>query len=265
MTTDSLTTNQSGSMNFDGLPRPLIIGHRGFRARFPENTMGAFQAALAAGADMIEMDLRLSADGRVVVIHDARVDRTTDGSGAVEDMTAAELGRLDAGAWFDPAFASVRIPLLEDVMLSCAASTGLQLELKTDGSRTPAAALADAVLAAVDAHGALDAVVFSSFDASVLEALHRRLGAARLALTTRRGAPFDQVLGICRAIRAWAWHPHFSDVTAEKAQAARRAGLGLFAYTVNDPAVFAAMVALGADGVFTDDPERVRRGLVYGS
>jgi len=93
---------------------PLIIGHRGFRARYPENTMAAFAGAVDAGADMIEFDVQLSSDGIPVVIHDRTLDRTTNGSGPVTSHTLSQLKKLDAGSWFQSRFRAQTIPTLEE-------------------------------------------------------------------------------------------------------------------------------------------------------
>jgi glycerophosphoryl diester phosphodiesterase len=96
-------------MNIDTLPTPLFIAHRGLRIRFPENTLAAFNGAVAAGAQMIELDISLSRDRKLVVIHDDTVDRTTNGSGAVKALTMEDLCQLDAGSWFDPRFKDERL------------------------------------------------------------------------------------------------------------------------------------------------------------
>ena len=86
--------------------RPLIVAHRGYRAKYPENTLVAFEAAIEAGADMIELDVLLTKDRKAVVIHDESLDRTTSGQGPVSDYTLSELKALDAGSWFDARFLS---------------------------------------------------------------------------------------------------------------------------------------------------------------
>ncbi len=109
---------------------PKLVGHRGACDVAPENTLPSFQRAVADGADIVEMDVRLSADGYPVVIHDATVDRTTDGTGLVSSLTLAQLSRLDAGAWFGASFAGARIPTLAEVLAWARGKVGLLLELK---------------------------------------------------------------------------------------------------------------------------------------
>jgi len=94
----------------------LVIGHRGASGHAPENTLAAFKKAAALGATFVETDLHLSRDAHFVAIHDATVNRTTNGQGAVHDMTLAELRRLDAGSWFGSEFGGERIPMLEELL-----------------------------------------------------------------------------------------------------------------------------------------------------
>lgn len=96
---------------------PLNVGHRGFSAAYPENTLASVQASFAAGADITEIDLLKSSDGHVVIIHDDTVNRTTDGTGRVDEKTLAELSQLDAGSWFDPQFAGETIPTLVEALM----------------------------------------------------------------------------------------------------------------------------------------------------
>src|SRR5579859_2813159 len=96
--------------------RVWVIGHRGAMGRCPENTMASFERGLELGADWVELDVHLTRDGALAVIHDESVDRTTNGHGLVKDHSLAELKRLDAGAWFGPAFAGARVPILDEVL-----------------------------------------------------------------------------------------------------------------------------------------------------
>ena len=113
--------------NFDS---PWIIAHRGYRQKYPENTLAAFQAAMAAGAQMIELDVMLSRDRRPVVVHDDTLERTTNGTGAVKDFTLEELKKLDAGSWFEPRFADQRLPELSEVLALAGGRTRVNIEIK---------------------------------------------------------------------------------------------------------------------------------------
>ena len=115
--------------------RPLNFAHRGASYEAPANTLAAFLLACELGADGIELDVHLSSDGEVVVIHDFDVEATTDGQGRVRDKTLAELKALDAGGWFDPTFAGQRIPTLQEVIDAIGHHLLLNVELKTDNLR----------------------------------------------------------------------------------------------------------------------------------
>src|SRR5215471_15400951 len=110
--------------------RPYVIGHRGAMGHAPENTFASFRKGFELGAPLLELDVHLSADGQLVVIHDETVDRTTNGSGRVADMSTAEIRRLDAGSWFGCAFAGEPVPMLSEVLQWMHGRVGLVIELK---------------------------------------------------------------------------------------------------------------------------------------
>ncbi|MBU6283841.1 glycerophosphodiester phosphodiesterase, partial [bacterium] len=129
------------------------MAHRGASAECPENTLVAFRRAMELGANMIECDLQLTADGHVVVFHDWSLERTTDGSGTVRDQPLAVLRSLDAGSWKEPRFAGERVPTLEEALDATAGRVGLNLELK---SLRAEGLLALSALRIVEQHAALD-------------------------------------------------------------------------------------------------------------
>jgi glycerophosphoryl diester phosphodiesterase len=241
------------------LPRPAVFGHRGASAHAPENTLAAFRLAHSQGAEGIEFDVRLTADGQVAVIHDDDVGRTTDGAGRVSRLPLAALREFDAGAWCDPAFAGERIPTLDEVLELAGDDLILNIELKpVPGGRT---ALAEGVAALVGRHARQAQVLLSSFDRSALSAAGRALPGCACGLLA---APGVAGWGARQRKAGWqALHPHHRDVTARLLARARGAGQAVFAYTVNAPDDIRRLFALGVDGIFTDDPAlagRVRRG-----
>ncbi len=149
---------------------PLLVGHRGAKAVAPENTMASFRRAWRDGADAIEMDVRLTADGAVVVIHDETVDRTTDGHGAVVEMSLEELRRLDAGSWFAPEYAGERIPTLEEVVAWARGRIAMLVELKYPNRRFRPD-LVPAVLPLIEPMGEDVAVI--SFESAAIEQVRR--------------------------------------------------------------------------------------------
>jgi len=150
----------------------MVVAHRGSSGTAPENTVAAFSQALDAGVSMIELDVQLSKDNRVVVIHDATVDRTTNGSGKVSEYDADTLLNLDAGSWFDEKYKGERIPLLEDALELIAPKALINIELKsTRIIRTADTKIADATVDVVRKMGLIDRVLFSSFNHKLMKYL----------------------------------------------------------------------------------------------
>src|SRR6266508_4216831 len=145
----------------ESLPRPVIFAHRGASAHAPENTLAAFELALAQQADGIELDVKLSSDGQVVVCHDSTVDRTTDGKGRIKDLPLAELKKLDAGSFFSEKFHGEKIPTLEEVFESVGKRTFINVELTNYNS--PRDQLVETVCMLVKKCGLQQRVMFSSF------------------------------------------------------------------------------------------------------
>jgi glycerophosphoryl diester phosphodiesterase len=240
------------------LDRRPVIAHRGGSARAPENTLEAMRLAIADGADALEFDVRLSADGEVVVIHDPAVDRTTDGTGAIEKMTLAELKSLDAGFRFtarppDPVTTiKHRIPTLDEVLRSFPGVPHL-IEIKA-----PLAASATRLL--IEKHGAEDRCLVDSFSSMALNVFRD----SRIA----RGAGRSGVIGLLARSFTGAPFPVPSDVSAlsiprmyhgvplpvrHLARTMRSARKPTHIWTVNHPDEARAMWGLGASGIITDD------------
>ena len=146
-----------------------VAAHRGWSTKYPENTMPAFEAAIALGVDQVEIDVRVTRDGELVIIHDPTVDRTTNGTGKVCDKNLAELLTLDAGSYKGEEFKGVRIPTFKEFMdlVKDHPTLTLDIELKeypnTPGNETRAYEVCDRVLAMVDEYGYADRVVINSF------------------------------------------------------------------------------------------------------
>lgn len=242
-------------------PSPIIFGHRGACAHAPENTLAAFNLALQHGADAIELDAKLSADGHVVVIHDQTVDRTTDGSGKVREFTLKELKKLDAGSYFDVAFCGEPIPTLTEVFEVVGRRTFTNVELTNYAS--PRDDLPDKVVELVKKHHLAERVMFSSFNPrSLLRAkeLLPEVPVGLLALPGWRGWPLRSWIG-----RKWvpyqALHPEKGDTTARLVKQAHQHGQRVHVWTVNEPQEMQRLFNLGVDGIFTDDPRLARHIL----
>lgn len=232
--------------------RCLIIGHRGASAEAPENTRAAIVAARRAGADMVELDVQQTADGRVIVFHDAQLKRTTDGRGAVRRRPFRALAGLDAGRWFSPRFRGERIPLLEEA-LAAARPMRVNVELKRTAKKRR---LVRAVLAAARRAHATHRILWSSFDAGLLQ---------QVPMTTPRALICavrpDHSLARAIRLRCRAWHPRERLVTPARIARAHAAGLRVHAWTVDHAARAAQLARWGVDGLFTNDPARIGRAL----
>jgi glycerophosphoryl diester phosphodiesterase len=240
-----------------GLPR--VIAHRGAKHACPENTHAAFEQALAEGADGIELDLRLSADGVPVVFHDHTLRKLGQARQRLSALTLAELRRLDFGGWFDARFAGEPIPTLAEVLVRYAPRTELCLELKT--ARDPARniELVTRTLQAVREAGAAEAVWILCFDAGLLRAAHARAPRLRYVLNA---------LGPEAALRTAAELPwlHGIDVdirwlTPAAGAQLRAGGRALMSYTCNTEAQLRAACAAGAAAVITNRPAWARAWL----
>ena len=227
----------------------LVIAHRGASGTRPENTLCAFRRAEALGAQMIELDVQLTRDGEVVVIHDWTLARTTDGRGRVASRTLRELRRLDAGAWFDPAYRGETIPTLREVL--DAVRMRVNVELKARGDDGLEARALDVVRAA----GAEGRVIFSSFHPQSLVRLRARAGDADIAVLWSRQRLL-MALRLAEGVGATALHIRNGAVVPGEVRAARARGLEVRVWTVNEPGESAALQALGVSGLFTDFPER---------
>ncbi|MER2600343.1 MAG: glycerophosphodiester phosphodiesterase family protein [Caldilineales bacterium] len=240
------------TLELPGKAKPYVLAHRGNRVRCPENTLPAFRQALADGADALETDLHLSADGVLMCIHDATVDRTTDGHGAVADMTLAELRGLSA-AYGRSEFAAARIPTLAEVAALLPEDVALALELKSDRFLEPAVArqLVDELAAA----GVRNRTVVLSFSAARVQAVQAAapdLPIGLISMGRLWPARGMQLHGLF-----WPWlllNPFYAALVRRRGE--------LFAPL--DPAPDRRVGwyrRMGCDVILTDDPAATRRAL----
>lgn len=234
----------------------LRIGHRGAAAECPENTLASFVRAIELGVDMIECDLQLTGDGRVVIFHDWTLERTTNGSGIVRELSLDAIRCLDAGSWRDARFAGERVPTLDETLDRVLPSAQLNLELKCRGPRADARALAEAAVAAVAQRAAFDRIVFSSFDGACLEELRAVSAEARIGVLWN-DATFPQAFARADRVSAMALHPRAATVTPETVAEAHERGLRVYVWTVNPLDEILRLVGQGVDGVISDHPGRL--------
>ena len=241
--------------------RPLEVAHRGASAVAPENTFAAFDAALELGADGIEFDVRLTRDGRLVVIHDPTLERTArPRGGTVAGASLRALRGLDAGGWFDPRFAGEPIPLLDDVLGRYAGRAPMYVDLKQPAPDGRAERELVRLLRRHAFRGTrVDAVRLQSFSSASL----RRLAAAvpgyeRLQLFGR----FNDTDAVCAELPTVSEYatgvgPSRLATNATLVDAAKALGLSVHPHTVNEAEEMRAFAALGVDTIFTDAPGRL--------
>jgi len=230
----------------------LTIAHRGASGYAPENTFAAFRKAIAMGAGFIETDLQLSRDARFVAIHDATVNRTTNGQGAVHDLTLAELRRLDAGSWFGSEFAGERIPTLEEVLeFAKKHDVVFYLELKPSGSWGGEHAL----ISALRESSEIARTVVISFDPMILA------GVRKIEPTLMTGLLFEgKIVGpLEKAIEIGARQLVVRGdlVTPRLLKEARERDLQVVCWTVNHPGHMRLLAEAGVDGIISDYPDRL--------
>jgi glycerophosphoryl diester phosphodiesterase len=232
--------------------RPLCFAHRGASARSPENTLLAFRYAFELGADAIECDVQLSADGMPVIIHDSTLERTTNGKGEVAQLSLEELRKLDAGAG-EP------IPLLQEVLELCQ-SLGkmLNLELKAD-TLEQAYQVGQVTGEVLESGGYGEIALVSSFWLPAVTRFKNehpqiRTGTLHSGVRWR----FLNLLTAARAAGADAIHPNVQLTSRALVEAAHAAGLQVHVWTVDQLKVMKRLAAWGVDGIMTNHPERMR-------
>ena len=234
------------------LPKPTIIAHRGDSAYAPENTLSAFQQAAVKGADAVEFDVKLTSDRQVIVLHDQKVDRTTNGKGDIRALPFAAVKELDAGVQYPGKFPGEKIPSLEEVFETVGRKLFLNIELTNYSS--PNDELVSKVTDLVNRHGLQGRVLFSSFFAHNLQKARRFLPEVPRGLLTMPG-----VLGIWGRTIGWradfaALNPFRTDVNLRLVNQIHKAGKLINVWTVTVKPDIERMVDICVDGIITDDP-----------
>lgn len=240
---------------------PLIIAHRGFSAKNPENTLSAVVGAVDAGADLVEVDVQFTLDRHVIVLHDETVDRTTNGTGYVSDMKLEEVQRLDAGSWKAPEFTGEKIPTLSQILAHFVAKkvkAKLLIELKfikysRNGVMIPYDGLDSAVTQLIQQHSAWDYVVVQSFVASYLtkiQELDDRIPVAHLLLPWNSWWMRNNF---------YAYNPNYYLLSQGFVERAHDSGKKVMVWTVDKREQMLTCIAMNVDGIITNDPVQLNQ------
>ncbi|KFM94283.1 glycerophosphodiester phosphodiesterase [Paenibacillus macerans] len=240
----------------------MVAGHRGYKSAYPENTLLAFRKALDLGVDMLEFDLRLSKDGVLMVIHDATLDRTTNGTGPVGGHTLEELKKLDAGGWFGREFTGLQIPTLEELIALLASYPDVLLNVEIKPAEDAKQA-ADQAVALLERAGFLARCLFTCFDAAVLAHIHDTYG-----LKTQ-GFPAELMSGFVPGeagtySKMWALGLEMKLLTPERVREFHGLGLLVWSYCPDETEQVQYSVECGVTGMTCNNPLpalHFRRGM----
>lgn len=232
---------------------PIIVGHRGVAGTHPENTGASVKQAAALGLQWIEIDIQITQDNQLVVCHDHTLERCSDGSGRVDNLTLAELRRLDFGTWKSEDFAGEGILTLSELLaLTDELSLNVNIEIKVDSKHQPehVVGLLKSELTRLNVD--TDKVILSSFSHSVMEHLAKHLGKYRLGVITDQLTQED--LTLLTSIDAYSCHINHQALSESGLTTLRKLEVEVWCYTVNKPEEFPLLNQVNA--IFTDYPSR---------
>ena len=246
-------------------PRPLLIGHRGASAHAPENTLAAFKLAMEQGADGIELDVKRCASGEVVVMHDATVDRTTNGKGNVHELTLDQLRKLDAGG-------GERVPTLDEVLdlthqtsilrqaqNASAWGAPFLVNIEVTNYTTPKDGLEALVVDVVRRHACAERILFSSFSPLSVRKLSKLMPEVPRGILYSHDMPLVlREIWLAPFVPHEFRHPDLTYITPEFVQKLKAQGKRVNVWTVNDRADIARVAQAGVAGIIGDSPETMR-------
>ncbi len=239
--------------------RPMVIAHRGFSGRYPENTLRSFREALKLPVDAIELDVRRTKDGVLVVIHDETIDRTTNGKGRVRDLTWDEIRKLDAGLWKGSAFAGERIPRLEEALELIGGQKVVFLEIKEPDT-------VGQVIETLRQLGAFSWVKIGSFHSQAIAAAKKLapeissslIGSAKVGTNDETFAAFIKEALACGANSVTV---NYAGLTPERIRYCHQRCIFVGTWTVNDMETAKRMIAMGVDAIASDFPDLILKVL----
>lgn len=252
--------------NMKPVESPLIIAHRGASGYAPENTLASVQKALDMGVDIIEVDIHLSKDKELIVIHDATLDRTTNGMDEVQDHTLAALKKLDAGGWFDKSFEGEPIPTLREVMKLINGQSVILIEIKK-GKSGIYTGIEQKVVDIIRAFKAEKWSIVQSFEPEVIEKMHKIAPDITLHKLIVGTIPIFSVYhdGKFRARSVYSFdyvqaiNPYHYLLTQRFINETHKRGMKVFTYTINDENEIENVLKMGVDGIVTNFPDRVKK------
>jgi glycerophosphoryl diester phosphodiesterase len=234
--------------------RPLIIAHRGASGHAPENTMAAFRLAVEMGADWIELDIHQTADDHLVVLHDFSLQRTSGDRRPVQTLTLKQIKKFDVGLWWDKAYRNERVPTLDDVLTFARNRINVQIEIKRGSSLYPG--IEKRLIEMIDRHRAQNRTAVSSFEIEALKTVRELDDKMPLGLLTRKTRP-REILEEAVSLKVQSIHISTRRLSKTLLTQAHLTGLPVYAYTVNRPSLMSRYLAMGADGLFTNYPDRL--------
>lgn len=248
-------------LNNELILQPPIIAHRGASAFAPENTLASFYKAKLLGVNWVEFDVMLTADDEVVVIHDEKLNRTTNGKGYVINHTLLDLQKLDAGSWFDPSFKGEKIPtLIEVIDLLNQLKLSANIEIKAQKGKEELTV--KKVLTIIDDLWANNnsQPLISSFSLQVLETVRKQSSTSLLGFLMQTWD--EEWESICDRLNCIAVDVNYKILTLERVQSIKLTKRKLLTYTVNTEKLAKQLFSWGVDGIFCDCPEKILRSLI---
>ena len=229
-----------------------VIAHRGFSGRAPENTLLAIREAIAIGAEMVEIDVTMTADGHVILLHDETLDRTTSGTGPPTDHTLEEIRELDAGTWFSTVFAGEKIPTLSEALQTVKGRILINIEIKPEAVDHGVVPKIASLIAEHEMH---NQVIVSSFSPEAL--LRMKIADPEVITATLFNKDLHtgrDPLEIVLEVGSRGFNISARRLTAAMIERCHKHGIPIAVYTVNEPDEMRRLIELGVDAVFTDHP-----------
>jgi len=242
---------------------PIVVAHRGASGYAPENTMAAIKKAITMGVDMIEIDVQLSKDNEVVLMHDLTVDRTTNGKGKVRDLYLEEIKKLDAGKWFSSEFSGEKVPTLEEVIQAINGQCKLLIEVKHVKSKKQE--IENKIVQLINKYNAYNWCIVQSFETQVIkniQALDKSIECHKLVTMNISVLPLHidsriKTGTIYKYKNVQSINPYFKMLNKRKVKKIHSYGQKVITWTVNEPEDMKRMIEMGVDGIITNYPDRL--------